>query len=164
MKAREENGRRVRLVQGRGVVGIAVLQASGSLPGSQVEMRAGAWHPWTVTELEQLVPAWLNLPEVAATLALPITRVHSLISDRSLVSIRIGERKIRSVPADFLDDGAVVDSLKGTVVVLADSGYEDDDIIRWLFTEDESLPGRPIDALRAGRKTEIRRRAQAAAW
>ncbi len=122
------------------------------------------WHPWTVTELEQLVPAWLNLPEVAATLGLPITKVHSLISERSLVSVRVGERKIRSVPAEFLADGEVLDSLKGTVVVLADSGYGDEDIIRWLYTEDESLPGRPIDALRAGRKTEIRRRAQAAAW
>lgn len=117
-----------------------------------------------MTELEHLVPAWLNLPDVAAALDLPITRVHSLISDRSLVSVRVGERKIRSVPADFLIDGAVLDSLRGTVVVLADSGYGDEDIIRWLYTEDESLPGRPIDALREGRKTEIRRRAQAAAW
>ncbi|NKX51550.1 DNA-binding protein, partial [Arthrobacter deserti] len=40
----------------------------------------------------------------------------------------------------------------------------DEEILRWLFTEDESLPGRPIDALREGRKTEIRRRAQALAW
>ena len=117
-----------------------------------------------MTDIEQLVPAWLNLPEVAETLDLPITRVHSLISDRSLVSVRIGERKVRSVPADFLVDGDVLDSLRGTVVVLADSGYGDEDIIRWLYTDDESLPGRPIDALREGRKTEIRRRAQAAAW
>lgn len=117
-----------------------------------------------VTDIEQLVPAWLNLPEVAEALDLPITRVHSLISDRSLVSIRIGERRIRSVPAEFLLEGSVLDSLRGTVVVLADSGFQDEDIIRWLYTEDESLPGCPIDALRNGRKTEIRRRAQAAAW
>nr|WP_262364376.1 Rv2175c family DNA-binding protein [Arthrobacter echini] len=117
-----------------------------------------------MTDIEQLVPAWLNLPEVAEALDLPITRVHSLISDRSLVSIRIGERRIRSVPAEFLLEGSVLDSLRGTVVVLADSGFQDEDIIRWLYTEDESLPGRPIDALRNGRKTEIRRRAQAAAW
>ncbi|OUM42802.1 Rv2175c family DNA-binding protein [Arthrobacter sedimenti] len=117
-----------------------------------------------MTELEQLVPAWLNLPEVAEALDLPITKVHSLISDRSLVSVRVGERNVRSVPADFLVDGDVLDSLRGTVVVLADSGYGDEDIIRWLYTDDESLPGRPIDALREGRKTEIRRRAQAAAW
>ncbi|WP_298252933.1 Rv2175c family DNA-binding protein [uncultured Arthrobacter sp.] len=117
-----------------------------------------------MTDIEQLVPAWLNLPEVAEALDLPITRVHSLISDRSLVSIRVGERGIRSVPAEFLLEGRVLESLRGTVVVLSDSGYQDEDIIRWLYTEDESLPGRPIDALRSGRKTEIRRRAQAAAW
>lgn len=117
-----------------------------------------------MNELEHLVPAWLNLPEVAEALDLPITRVHSLISDRSLVSVRVGERNIRSVPADFLVDGVVLDSLRGTVVVLADAGYGDEDIIRWLYTEDESLPGRPVDALREGRKTEVRRRAQAAAW
>lgn len=117
-----------------------------------------------MTELEHLVPTWLNLPEVAEALGVPITRVHSLVSERSLVSVRVGERKIRSVPAEFLADGEVLDSLRGTVVVLADSGYGDEDIIRWLYTEDESLPGRPIDALREGRKTEIRRRAQAAAW
>lgn len=117
-----------------------------------------------MTQLEELVPAWLNLPDVAAALDVPITRVHSLISERALVSVRVGERRIRSIPADFIVDGEVLDSLKGTVVVLADSGYDDDDIIRWLYTEDDSLPGRPVDALREGRKTEIRRRAQAAAW
>lgn len=131
---------------------------------SEWSRNASAWHPWTVNELQQLVPAWLNLPEVAQALDLPITRVHSLITERALVSVRIGERNIRSVPEEFLVDGAILDSLKGTVVVLADSGYGDEDIIRWLYTEDESLPGRPIDALREGRKTEIRRRAQAAAW
>jgi hypothetical protein len=68
------------------------------------------------------------------------------------------------VPAAFLLDGAVVDSLKGTVAVLRDSGFTDVEAITWLFTEDESLPGRPVDALRDGRKTEIRRRAQALAW
>ncbi len=137
--------------------------ADGESQG-RVESGAGAWHACGVTDIEHLVPAWLNLPEVAQALDLPITRVHSLISDRSLVSVRVGERGIRSVPAEFLVEGSVLDSLRGTVVVLADSGYEDEDIIRWLFTADESLPGRPIDALREGRKTEIRRRAQAAAW
>ncbi|THJ64839.1 DNA-binding protein [Arthrobacter echini] len=117
-----------------------------------------------MTDIEHLVPAWLDLPAVAEVLDVPITRVHSLINDRSLVSVRIGERNIRSVPAEFLVEDAVLDSLRGTVIVLVDSGYEDEDIIRWLFTEDASLPGRPIDALREGRKTEIRRRAQAAAW
>ena len=50
------------------------------------------------------------------------------------------------------------------VAVLGDAGYSDEELIIWLFTPDESLGGRPIDALREGRKTEIRRRAQSLAW
>ncbi len=80
------------------------------------------------------------------------------------MALRIGERKVRSVPAEFVQDGTVVESLKGTLSVLKDSGYSDEESVKWLFTEDESLPGTPMNALRSGRKTEIRRRAQALAW
>ena len=31
----------------------------------RLELGPPAWHAWTVTELEHLVPAWLNLPEFA---------------------------------------------------------------------------------------------------
>ncbi|WP_411376144.1 Rv2175c family DNA-binding protein [Arthrobacter sp. MPF02] len=117
-----------------------------------------------MSNVESLVGEWLPLPDVAGILNIPITRVHSLIDERALAAVRIGERNIRSVPAAFIQDGHIVDSLKGTIVVLADAGYSDEDLIVWLFTEDESLRGRPIDALREGRKTEIRRRAQTLAW
>ena len=45
-------------------------------------------------------------------------------------------------------------------------GMDDDEIIEWMFTPDPTLPveGAPIDALRAGHKTEIRRRAQELAF
>lgn len=102
----------------------------------------------------------MPLPDVAQLLDVSITKVHGLLDERALAALRIGERRIRSVPAAFLQDGHVVDSLKGTIVVLADAGYSDEELIGWLFTPDESLRGRPIDALREGRKTEIRRRAQ----
>lgn len=114
--------------------------------------------------LENLVGQWLPLPDVAELLDIAVTRVHSLISDRSLLALRIGERKIRSVPAEFFTDNEVLDSLKGTLAVLTDAGFSDEEALTWLFTNDDSLPGRPIDALRSGRKTEIRRRAQALAW
>ncbi|MEV7636056.1 Rv2175c family DNA-binding protein [Pseudarthrobacter enclensis] len=117
-----------------------------------------------MSNVESLVGEWLPLPDVAQMLNVSITRVHSLIDDHALVALRVGERKIRSVPAEFIQDGQLVDSLKGTIVVLADAGYSDEDLIVWLFTPDESLRGRPIDALREGRKTEIRRRAQTLAW
>lgn len=104
------------------------------------------------------------MPDVAQLLDVSITKVHGLIDERALAALRVGERRIRSVPAAFIQDGHVVDSLKGTIVVLADAGYSDEELIVWLFTADESLRGRPVDALREGRKTEIRRRAQSLAW
>jgi hypothetical protein len=117
-----------------------------------------------VSNVESLVGEWLPLPDVAQLLDISITRVHGLIDERALAALRVGDRRIRSVPAAFIKDGQVVDSLKGTIVVLADAGYSDEDLIVWLYTADVSLRGRPIDALREGRKTEIRRRAQTLAW
>ena len=114
--------------------------------------------------LDGLVQDWLPLPDVAEQLGLVVTRVHGLVDDGTLLAVRNPHDNIRRVPAAFLQDGAVLDSLKGTVAVLRDSGFADTEAIAWLFTEDESLPGRPVDALRDGRKTEIRRRAQALAW
>lgn len=117
-----------------------------------------------MSELEELITDWLPIPDVAERLGLPLKKVHSLLDERTLVAARVGERSIRCIPADFLVGDHVLESLKGTISVLSDARFNDEEILRWLFTEDESLPGRPIDALREGRKTEIRRRAQALAW
>lgn len=122
------------------------------------------WHAGLVSNIENLVADWLPLPDLADALDISIKKVHSLIDERAVICVRVGQRKIRSVPADFVLDGQLVDSLKGTISVLKDSGYEDEELLVWLFTADESLPGTPMDALRAGRKTEIRRRAQALSW
>ncbi|GAA4472046.1 Rv2175c family DNA-binding protein [Enteractinococcus fodinae] len=115
-------------------------------------------------DLETLVGKWLTLPEIAERLDVVVTRVHKMIKERQLIDVRLGERNVRYVPAEFLTDAGVLKSLRGTITVLEDAGFNEAEIIRWLFTDDDSLPGRPIDALHAGRKTEIRRRAQALAW
>ena len=65
------------------------------------------------------------------------------------------------VPALFVLDGAPVKGLSGTLTVLADHGFDDAEAIEWLFMADDSLPGRPIDALREDRGKEVHRRAQA---
>jgi hypothetical protein len=49
-------------------------------------------------------------------------------------------------------------------VLLADSGFTDDEAMRWLLDVDDSLGTSPIEALRAGRKAEVRRVAQALAF
>ena len=115
-------------------------------------------------DLDALVPEWLTLPDVAARLGMDVGKVRRLLQDRYLVGARRGERNVLSVPAALLVDRAPLSELRGTLIVLADSGYDDEAALRWLFTADESLPGRPVDALREGRKTEVRRRAQALAF
>ncbi len=122
------------------------------------------WHAYTVSELEELIADWLPLPDVAERLDVSVRDVRSLVDERALLAAKVGERQIRSVPEAFLVESGVLESLKGTLAVLADAGFSDEEALRWLFTVDDSLPGRPIDALREGRKTEIRRRAQALGW
>ena len=111
-----------------------------------------------------LVGDWVTIPDIAEALDLKVTRVHNLISDGTLVALREPDKNVRKVPALFLNGDHVLESLKGTLVVLKDAGFSDEEAITWLYTADDSLPGRPIDALINGQKTEIRRRAQALAW
>lgn len=87
-----------------------------------------------------------------------------MIKERHLLDVRRGDRNVRYVPAEFLTETGLLKPLHGTLMVLEDSGFDDIEILHWLFTEDPTLPGRPIDALHDGRKTEVRRRAQALAW
>lgn len=67
------------------------------------------------------------------------------------------------VPAVFLVDGHPLSSLRGTIIVLQDAGFSDDEAIDWLLTEEESIGLAPIEALRQGRKSEVRRVAQSLA-
>ena len=112
---------------------------------------------------DTLVGEWLSLPEVASRLGLPISRVKQLLRDRKLLAVtRPGGD--RAVPSAFIDGEQVVKGLSGTLTVLFDCGFGDEEALRWLFTADETLPGTPIDALYAHRGTEVNRRAQALAF
>lgn len=106
----------------------------------------------------------LPLPDVADRLGLPVTKVRQALRDGQLLAVR--RDGVLSVPTLFLtDDGEIVKGLPGTVTVLADSGFSPDDMLRWLFEPDETLPGgTPIDALRATGGREVKRRAQALAF
>lgn len=123
----------------------------------------------TVTEvgsLEVLVGDWATVPDIAERWRVPLSRVRQHLADRELLAWRTGERRVVSVPAKFLGDEGPRHELKGTFTVLADGGMNDEEILRWLFTRDDTLPvdGAPIDALIAGHKTEVRRRAQVTAF
>jgi hypothetical protein len=113
---------------------------------------------WQVKSMEVL-----SLPAVAEQLGLPLTRVHQLVRDGHLVAVR-NDAGARCIPALMLQDGGVVKSLVSVVTVLRDARFEDEEIVDWLFREDESLPGSPIEALRANRGSEVKRRAQVAGY
>ncbi|MBP6997756.1 MAG: DNA-binding protein [Phycicoccus sp.] len=106
------------------------------------------------------------MPDIAERLGIPVTAVRRLLEDRELLASRRGERGVLRVPAAFLDDEGVLPALKGTFTVLADAGMDDEEIIDWLYEPDSTLPvpGGPIDAIRAGFKTEVRRRAMESAF
>src|SRR5207248_668589 len=112
--------------------------------------------------LTELVNGWTTLPDVAETLHLDVVKVRQLLREHQLVALR--RDGVLVVPALLLQDGSVVKGLPGLLTVLADNRFSDEEAIRWLFTPDDSLPGRPVDALRENRGTEVRRRAQALAF
>ncbi|MDR6970912.1 Rv2175c family DNA-binding protein [Leifsonia shinshuensis] len=104
---------------------------------------------------------WLTVPDLVEQLGLSVSRVRRLIEDRHLGAKRIDG--VLKVPALFLKDGQPLSELHGTLIVLADDGFSDDEAVDWLLEPEESLGTSPIEALRAGRKAEVRRVAQALA-
>lgn len=113
-------------------------------------------------EVDRLVGRWLPLPDAAEVLGLPFPKMRRLVDDRAVVALRRGTPRVLSVP-EALVVPSLLESLAGTLSVLRDSGYGDVEALRWLFTPDDSLGGTPVEQLRLGHKTEIRRRAQALA-
>ncbi|MBK1786139.1 Rv2175c family DNA-binding protein [Prauserella cavernicola] len=107
--------------------------------------------------------AVLPVAEVADSLGLSTNKVRQLLRDGQLIAVRRSGDLF--VPADFLGKDGVIKGLAGTITVLSDAGFTRTEMLRWLFSEDESLPGTtPINALRTSHGTEVKRRAQAMAF
>lgn len=104
---------------------------------------------------------WLTIPDLTELLGLKVSQVRRLIEDRALLATRVDG--VWKVPADFIRDAEPLSELRGTIVLLGDSGFTDDEAIEWLLTPEDSLGVTPIAALRSGRKAEVRRVAQALA-
>lgn len=106
------------------------------------------------------VPAeWLTVPDLVEVLDESLGKVRRLFDERYLVgSKRDG---VFRVPAAFIADARPLPSLRGTIIVLQDAGFTDDEVIDWLFADAEELGHPPIESLIAGRKSEVRRIAAA---
>jgi hypothetical protein len=113
-----------------------------------------------VSDLDDIVPAWLTLPELSERLGIDISRARQLVRDRQVLALRRGPNNVLSVPERFVQDAQLLKGLPGVLTLLADAKYGDEAAVRWLFTDD-ALPGSPVDALAENRGTEVKRRAQA---
>jgi hypothetical protein len=102
---------------------------------------------------------WLTVPELVELLGQSPSRIRRLIDDRHLLAAR--RDGVLKVPSVFLRDDAPLPEIHGTAVLLSDVGFSDAEALEWLLAEEDSLGTTPIDALRAGRKAEVRRIAQA---
>ncbi|ROS73005.1 Rv2175c family DNA-binding protein [Cellulomonas sp. PhB143] len=130
--------------------------------------------------IDDLVDQWITVPDLAEALGTTPSRARSVVSDRRVVGVRRGERSTFQIPARFVvtrhEDSVaagqaradtegdprpvVLSSLAGTIAVLTDLRFTDEEILLWLFTPDDALGTSPVDALLAGRKSEVRRVAQ----
>ncbi|MGN6128326.1 MAG: Rv2175c family DNA-binding protein [Humibacter sp.] len=102
---------------------------------------------------------WLTVPELVDVLGVGVGRIHRLLEDKHLLAVRIDG--VLKVPEEFIAGNEPLSELRGTLIVLADDGFSDDEAMDWLLQPEDSLGAAPIDALRAGRKAEVRRVAQA---
>ncbi|WP_396654978.1 Rv2175c family DNA-binding protein [Microbacterium foliorum] len=98
---------------------------------------------------------WLAMPDLVDVLDEALGRVRRLIDEHYLVGSR--RTGVFAVPSVFIVDGSPLPSLRGTIIVLQDAGFSDDEVIDWLLAPEEELGRSPIDALLAGHKSSVRR-------
>ncbi len=106
--------------------------------------------------------SWITIPDIAERFGVKVSQVHRLVEERSLLALRVDG--VLKVPELFLGEGEPLRELRGTVLLLLDNGFSEEEAMTWMLTEEDSLGTSPISALRAGRKSEVRRIAQALAF
>lgn len=113
---------------------------------------------------------WLTPKEAAAYLGVQDRVIRSWIKDSSLVALPAPEDGKLRIVQDFLVKGATekdysgpLEVLRGTVILLRDGGFSDEEAVNWLLSDNDSLGTTPLNALKAGRKKAVRRVAGALA-
>jgi hypothetical protein len=114
-------------------------------------------------DLADLIEEWLDWRAAAEALGVTVSKVRQHIREHQLAAAVPAPGVGQQVPAELIMDGEIVKGVPGLLTTLHDGQYDDREILAWMFTPDDTLPGRPIDALRENRGSEVKRRAQAMA-
>ncbi|MFS3129739.1 Rv2175c family DNA-binding protein [Nocardioides sp. Bht2] len=115
------------------------------------------------SDLAVLVEEWFDWAEAAKALGVSVNQIRTMIREHQLAAAVPVPGAGQKIPALLIQDGLIVKGVPGLLTVFHDGGRDDRECIEWIFTEQADLPGRPIDALRENRGSEVKRRAQAIA-
>lgn len=120
----------------------------------------------SVLKAESVLPTnepLITIPDAAERMGVVVTRLIQQVRDHKVIAVQ--KDGVKYLPEVFLNpEGELNRFVPGVIALLADGGYRDEEILRYLFTEDDTLPGRPVDALHGHLAREVMRRAQAMAF
>jgi excisionase family DNA binding protein len=116
------------------------------------------WQSISVKDSLDLVKDWLTIEQVAELLGIPKGKVNRLLEDYSLVAVNLDGKLM--IPAALIVSGEPLAPLRGTIIMLLDSGYSIEESVTWLFTFSEVLQQTPVQSLIEGKKSPVRRLAQ----
>lgn len=105
---------------------------------------------------------FLTIPDLVDRFGIAPGKIHRLIEDHHLAAVRVDG--VLKVPAEFVVDDHPLPPLRGTLLVLLDAGFSNDEAVAWVLAPNDELGERPVDSLRAGRKSAVRRATQALAF
>lgn len=105
---------------------------------------------------------FVTIPDLCERWGESPSRLHRLIEDHYLAGVRIDG--VLRIPAEFALDDEPLRPLRGTFLALHDAGFSTEEAVSWVLTENDELGERPVDALKDGRKSAVRRATQSLAW
>ncbi|MDY5585155.1 MAG: helix-turn-helix domain-containing protein [Arcanobacterium sp.] len=114
--------------------------------------------------LENLPVDWYSIPEVSDYLQIPQREVRTMLKQHELIAVRGGDNFALRIPAQVLifpTDGVpqIVAGLSGTLTLLSDLGFTDEEQVQWLISDNLELGMSPLAALQAGQLHAVRRAA-----
>lgn len=104
------------------------------------------------------VSNWLTILEAAELLGIPKGKVNRLLEEYSLVAVKKDGQLM--IPKELIVDGEPLAPLRGTIILLLDSGYSIEEAVDWLYTHSDVLGQTPLQSLLEGKKAPVRRLAQ----
>lgn len=109
----------------------------------------------------------ISVDDAAQLLGIEPRRIKQLVRDRILFTVP-GEDGKPAIPREIIvkSEGKwePLDTLPGTLTVLADGGFSPQEAVVWLYTPEAELGQTPMQALLEGRQHRVNAIASMLAW